>query len=124
MIEHTIFVVNSEPYFIWEVDLQARNRKFIDGIDTEYYYYITQTHIESEDEKRASIALRSSFHHAMETMFSLLGAYIQAPDCAYAWIAKCSNKDLRDFISKIGVPKKPIFTKLNVEKVSWESISK
>ncbi|RQW82350.1 MAG: hypothetical protein EHM79_18530 [Geobacter sp.] len=124
MIQNSIFVVNKEPYCIWEVDIVKRNDEFLDGIDTNYFEYLLKVHLESDDEKRAAIALRATLHHAMETMFSLLGAYIQAPDCAYAWIAKCSNKDLRQLVKKIGGYHNTLFTKLNVEQVSWESISK
>lgn len=83
-MENSIYVVNKEPYCIWEVDIKERNKEFLNGIDPEYFYYLAELHAGADDEKRAAIALRSTLHHAMETMFSLLGAYIQAPDCAYA----------------------------------------
>lgn len=98
--------------------------EFLEGIDTEYFDYIIKVHLGAEDEKRSSIALRTTLHHAMETFFSLLGAYIQAPNCAYAWIEKCSNKGLRDFIGKIEKSNNSLFTKLNIEKVSWENVAK
>lgn len=123
-MDSSIFVVNQEPYCIWEIDVQERNKEFLDGIDIDFFDYVVELHLNSDDEKRASIALRSTLHHAMETMFSLLGAYIQAPDCAYAWIAKCSNRELRDFIGSIGNYKNDLFTKLLIERVSWEEISK
>jgi len=53
-----------------------------------------------------------------------LGAYVQAPNCSYAWIAKCSNKDLRQVIGKINGVNNPLFTKLNIEHVSWDSVAK
>lgn len=123
-LQNSIFVVNEEPYCIWEVDLSERNKEFLDGIDTEYFDYAIKVHLEADDEKRASIALRTTFHHAMETMYSLLGAYIQAPDCAYAWIAKCSNKELRELVSKVGAFHNSVFTKLNIENVSWDEVAR
>lgn len=124
MVQNSIFVVNEEPYCIWEIDIAKRNGEFLDGIDVKYFDYLLNVHLESDDEKRAAIALRAALHHAMETMFSLLGAYIQAPDCAYAWIAKCSNNDLRQLVKNIGCYHNTLFTKLNIDQVSWESISK
>lgn len=123
-LHNSIFVVNEEPYRIWEVDLPKRNMEFLNSIDVEYFDYVIKTHLETEDEKRASIALRITLHHAIETLFLLLGAYIQAPDCAYAWIVKCSNKELRDFVSKVSGLSNSLFTKLNTEKVSWEEVAK
>lgn len=119
----SVFMVNEEPYCIWEVDLPERNREFLDGIDTEYLDYLLKVHGEAEDEKRASIALRSGLHHGMETMFSLLGAFIQAPDCVHAWIAKCSNKELRNIVKKIDGRNNKLFTKLNIDPVSWEGVA-
>ncbi len=119
-MQNSIFVVNEEPYCIWEVDIAERNSEFLEGIDTEYFNYLLNVYLESEDEKRAAIALRATLHHAMETMFSLLGAYIQAPNCSYAWIAKCSNKDLRMLVKNIGSYHNTLYTRLNIERVSWE----
>ncbi len=123
-MQSSIFLVNEEPYCIWEVDILERNNKFLDGIDTGYFNYIIETNSNVDDEKRASIVLRSTLYHAMETMFSLLGAYMQAPDCTYAWIAKCSNTQLRDLIEKINTPNNDVFTKLNIDEVSWNSLAK
>ena len=117
------FFVNEEPYCIWEVNLLERNNEFLEGIDTEYFDYALKVHTEADDDKRASIALRTTLHHAIETMFSLLGAYIQAPNCVYAWVAKCSNKDLRELVKKIGDFRNNIFTKSNIEKVTWEWVA-
>lgn len=122
-MQNSIFVVNREPFCIWEIDIRERNKEFLEGIDTEYFDYALKVHGEADDEKRASVALQTSLHHATEMLFLLLGAYIQAPDCAYAWIAKCSNADLRELLNKIGIGDKSIFTKLRVETVTWNNIA-
>ncbi len=124
MLQNSIFVVDEEPYCIWEVDLHKRNMEFLDGIDVEYFDYAIKSHLETDDEKRASITLRTTLHHAVETLFSLLCAYIQAPDCAYAWIAKCSNKELRYLVTKVSGFRNSLFTKLPIERVSWENVAK
>jgi hypothetical protein len=122
-LNNTIIVVNDEPYCVWEVDPKERNKEFFEGIDEGYFDYIVNTHLATEDEKRASISLRIAFHHSLETMFSLLGAYIQAPDCGYAWLAKCSNSDLRSIVKRISLHDNTLFTKLNIQDVSWEAIA-
>jgi len=123
-MDNAIFVVNQEPYCIWEISVQERNKEFLDGLDTDFFDYIVDLNLNAADKQRASMALRSTLHHAMETMFSLLGAYIQAPDCAYAWIAKCSNLELREFVGSISRYDKDLFTKLLIDKVSWGEVSK
>lgn len=122
-MQNSIFMVNEEPYCLWEVDIRERNKEFLEGIDTEYFDYALMVHLKADDEKRASIALRTTLHHATETLFSLLGAYIQAPDCAYAWVAKCSNKDLRELLNKIRIGNKRLFTKLEIERVTWSNVA-
>lgn len=122
-LQNTIIVVNEEPYCIWEVDLEKRNIEFIEGIDVNYFEYLLKVHSNAEDEKRASIALKTTLHHAVETFFSLLGAYIQAPDCVYAWVAKCSNTELRELIKRVDERDVSIFTKFNIEEISWESLA-
>jgi hypothetical protein len=123
MLQNSIFVVGAEPYCIWEVDIADRNREFLWGIDTEYFNYLLNVHLNAEDEKRAAIALRATLHHAMETMFSLLGAYIQAPHCVYAWIAKCSNTKLRKIVTEINNGSSNLHSPLGLEGVTWESVS-
>lgn len=122
-LQNTIIVVNEEPYCVWEIDLEKRNIEFIEGIDVDYFEYLLNVHLNAEDEKRASIALKTTLHHAVETFFSLLGAYIQAPECVYAWVAKCKNEELRSLVKKIAENDPSVFTKLNIEKVSWESLA-
>jgi hypothetical protein len=98
--------------------------EFLNGLDPDYFEYSLATHVATEDDKRASVALRVSLHHGIETLFSLLGAYVQAPDCAYAWIAKYSNADLRALVARIAQGDPNIFTKLNLTSVTWRSVAR
>lgn len=122
-MQSSIFTVNDSPYCLWEVDVAARNRTFLDGLDPEYFFYLLETYIGTEDEKRGLIALKIGLHHSIETLFSLLGAYVQAPDCAYAWIAKCSNTELRTFVCRVTQGDDGLITKLNLPNISWGGIA-
>lgn len=123
-MQSSIFAVNDEPFCLWEAEPEYRVRRFLDGIDIEFFGYSLQTHLRAEDEKRALVAIRLSLHHAIETMFSLLGAYVQAPDCPYAWIAKCSNGELREFTERVRRCDSTLISKLNLPDISWASVSK
>ncbi len=122
-MQSSAFAVNDEPYCLWEVDLAARTRAFLDGIDPDYFDYVLQAHTNTEDEKRALVAIRLSLHHATETMFSLLGSFVQAPDCPYAWIAKCSNPELRKFAERVSREDASLITKLSIPSISWTSVA-
>lgn len=117
------FIVNDEPYCLWGFDLEERNREFLKGLDADYFEYCLNLYSESEDDKRASVAIRLTLHHALETLYSLIGAYIQAPHCAYAWIAKCSTSDLRNLISRVNRGDKTIHTALNIPMVDWNNVA-
>jgi hypothetical protein len=122
-MQSSVFAVNDDPYCLWETDLAARNRAFLDGVDPEYFDYVLQTHINTEDEKHALVAIRLSLHHATEAMFSLLGSFVQAPDCPYAWIAKCSNSELWEFALRVNRNDSSLITKLNIPSISWATVA-
>ncbi len=122
-MQSSSFAVNDVPFCLWEIDLVGRTRAFLDGTDPDYFDYILQTHLNTEDEKRASVAIRLSLHHATETMFSLLGVFLQAADCPYAWIAKCSNNELRVFAERVNRGYPTLITKLNIPSIGWHSIA-
>ena len=123
-MQSSIFTVNDSPYCLWEADVADRNRAFLDGLDPEYFSYLLDTYIETEDEKRSLVALKIALHHSIETLFSLLGAFVQAPDCAYAWIAKCSNADLRTFVDRVTRGDASLISKLRLPDISWKSVAR
>jgi hypothetical protein len=97
-IQSRIFFVCDEPHCAWGWDLAERNLAFLDGIDEGYFEYIARTHhqhLEGEHAQRAAVALRANYHLCLETLFGLIGAALQAPDCAVGWVLKCSTTQLR-----------------------------
>lgn len=123
LLDDTIIMVNDEPYSIWDRDLCRLNIDFIKRIDVDYFDYLLKVHMSAEDEGRASVALRTTLHHATETLFSLLGAFIQAPDCVYGWLAKCRNEQLRALLIRINKQDSTIFNKFSMKEISWNAIS-
>ncbi len=122
-MQNTVFLVNNEPYCLWDEDLSARNSEFLRGLDPDFFDYATKSHLETEDEKRASVSLRLGLHHALETFFSLIGAYVQAPRCPYAWLAKCNTPALREVVSRIQSNDPTLRTLLTAPTASWEAVS-
>lgn len=122
-MQSSILIINDSPYCLWEANVADRNRAFLDGLDPEYFSYLLDTHIKTEDEKRSIVALKLGLHHSIETLFSLLGAFVQAPDCAYAWIAKCSNADLRIFVERVTTGDTSLISKLCLPNITWKSIA-
>ncbi|KUJ74703.1 hypothetical protein AVO42_04750 [Thiomicrospira sp. XS5] len=122
-MENVVFLVNEEPYCLWDIDLKTKNTSFIEGVDVEYFDYLVMLYLESSDSKRASVAIKTLQHHAMETFFSLLGCFLQAPNCGYAWIAKCKNRELREMVKNINAGTLKLHPFFKVDKVSWNVIA-
>jgi hypothetical protein len=47
------------------------------------------------------LALRTTYSQALETLFALLGAAVQAPWCVPAWLVAYRSQDLRNVVQKI-----------------------
>jgi hypothetical protein len=122
-MKQTIFAVGDEPYCLWENDVGERTREFLAGLDADFFSYVLQAHMETEDEKRASVAIRLALHHGTETLFSLLGAFVQAADCPYAWIAQCRTEELRKVVSRIGAGDDSLITRWEKPFLSWADVA-
>lgn len=86
-----IFVVGEKDAFcVWDPDFRERNLTFIESVDADYFMYLAAVHGEqiAEEPQHAAFALRTAYHHGLETFFSLLFAAVQAPRVAYAWVLK------------------------------------
>lgn len=104
----TPFCVLEKPYAVWDVDTAGKNRKFLAEFDANFYYRVAHLIINSpsangfsddptdqshQDRKDASALSRMLWHHGLETLIMLLGAYIQAPNAVHAYFLKCTNEN-------------------------------
>lgn len=83
------FVVNETPFVCWDWDLQEKNPDFLRGIDARFYQYVVGSNIEhlnGEHKHRAALSIRLAYSQALETLFALLGALVQAPACPLGWL--------------------------------------
>jgi hypothetical protein len=120
------FVVGDKPFCFWGFDLKARNLEFLNSFDPTYFEFLaTRAYQELDNEAKmhASILIRTSYYHSLETFFSLLGATIQAPHFVIGWIMKCGNTDLRDFIKRVNCGSNTILNRLLINRVSFDSLS-
>lgn len=99
-----VFAVVDEPYCVFEYDLDDLNRRFLRSIDATYFEYLAEVHgaaLATENRQRAAIALRTAYHHGIETLFTLLGAFIQAPLAVAAWMPRCGTAELRTLVERL-----------------------
>jgi hypothetical protein len=125
-MQYSVFAVDETPYCVWEYDLRERNLRFVESIDYRYFEYLAATHggnLEGEDRQRAAIALRTAYHHALETLFSLLCAAAQAPGCVVGWIQKCSSGQLRSLVRKIQEGRHHLYNRIGRSAITWRALS-
>ena len=123
-MKNVVFQVVDEPYCLWEEDLKVHTLAFLTGFDTGYFDHLLETHLNADDEARSAMALRVAYHHAMETLFSFLGALLQAPSAPQAWIAKCQNIQLYELVRRITNNDRELPTGLSIQSVSWDELAR
>ncbi len=130
-LQYSFFLVDERPFCLWDIDLKKRTLEFVDNLDPSYFEYIANLYVEHSDEndearnkesQHAALAMRTAFSQALETLFALISAMIQAPRCIAAWINLYQNHELRNVVDKIH-HRKPLLHQLKFELSSWTSIS-
>ena len=126
MIGYSQFAVLDAPYCVWDLEPKRRNLEFIERIDPQYFDYIADVNgeaLKGETSQYAATSLRIAYCHGLETLFALLGAIIQAPDCVVGWLQKYRPVQLRKLITAIFNRRSKIRCKLNIQSVTMEELS-
>jgi len=122
----SIFKVDEIPYCVWGYDLKARNLEHLKSYDHQYFKYVAELHItqlDGDNKQLAAMALRKEYHHALETLFSLLCSVIQAPACVYGWVLKCTSGQLKKLVKDISIGHPGIFNQYGWDSVTWDKLS-
>jgi len=125
VIQYRVFVVGDRPYCLWDTDISKRTLEFLDSIDPLYFEYIADAHLQAAVDKKsqpAAMLIRSSYSQALETLFALLCAMIQAPRCVPAWMTTYSIADLRHLVQTISTQGRPL-AQVIPPRFSWQSLS-
>lgn len=97
-------VVDETAMVFWDDDHARTQRHFLDHLDPGYFRYAARGHearLAGDDAAHAGIALRIAYSHAIEALFALIGAAVQAPHCPAGWVLKYRYIDLKNLIRKI-----------------------
>ena len=101
---YSTFAVDDRPLCVWTGNPDRPDRDFLDALDSEYFAFIGKRLwrlARTRHKGRAALALRASYHHAIETLVALLFAALQAPHCAVGWMHAYRVRDLRSLIRKL-----------------------
>lgn len=131
-MQYVKFVINERPVCVWDMDMKKLNSEYLQSINTEYFSFIAEQCLElingSENEKThklyASITLRHHYSMALETMFALIGAMLQSPQCVVGWMIKYRNSELEDIIKKINSDMQIMTLFKKFDSMNWENVSR
>ncbi len=121
-----LFTVGHSPFCVWDWDMPQTNLNFVKSIDGNYFEYIAEVHadnIEGDTRYQAATALRAAWYHGLETMFALICASLQAPECIVGWMEKYEPRVLRNMILSISKGTVDFIVKCPIYPVTWVSIS-
>lgn len=125
-MEIKVFTVDETPYACWDWDLESKNLEFLAGIDSDYFRYVAEAHaahLEGDDRHRAALSLRISYSQALEVLFSLLCATVQAPNCVVGWMISYKNFELSNVVRKI-TNSQPVHNRFKDGPISWDLLAK
>ena len=103
-VHYQLFKVDTDPHCVWDVKLREKNLEAINSIDPDYFLFLTDlyySHLQTANKDKAAMALRTTYYHAAETLFSLIAAAIQAPHCIYAWMLRYWPRHVRNIIEGV-----------------------
>jgi hypothetical protein len=126
-LQFCLFVVDERPVCLWDEDIRRQNTKFLDRLDSSYFDYLYGIHahvvnnatdLTGKDVQHSALAMRTAYSQALETLFALLGAAIQAYWCVPGWINAYTNAELYSLIGKIQ-NNLPVMSALEQESPGW-----
>lgn len=126
-MQYLRFVVGDTPYCIWDWDLREQNLSFLDSIDPDFFFHMAEVNVaslneENENSRHAALALRLFYSHGLETLLSLLGAAVQAPECVVGWLSLYRERHLKMVIDSL-FHHQPLLSRLSLDPPGWESLS-
>ncbi|MEA2573141.1 MAG: hypothetical protein QOH93_439 [Chloroflexia bacterium] len=119
------FMIDETPYCVWGLDLAQIDLAFLNTLNAAYFDHIASIHgplLEGDEAQYAATALRIAYSHALETLFALLAASIQAPHCIVAWMTKYKQVELESFVRKLH-GRKPIYSRMRIDPINWEVLA-
>lgn len=126
-MNHFTFVVNDEPYSLWDQDPGRRTAEFLDSIDPGFFSYLAEAHAENldsaEHKRRVATAARMAYLHGIETFMTLVGAAVQAPQAPYAWVPLAKTDLLRAVIERITKGDPTLHTELTQWNRTWDGLA-
>lgn len=124
---HFTFMVNDQPYCLWDLEPDKRTTEFLKSVDPGYFSYLAEAHAENIDaadnKRRVATAARMAYLHGIETLMTLAGAAVQAPQTPYAWVALAKTDLLRSVVERICKADSTLHAELHEWDRTWDGLA-
>lgn len=139
----TPFCVLKRPFVVWSDDVDRDCLEFLGRIDVEFYDRAARDIVNNlRDENPHEIDEKSSqnqrgnnrhqddvssivrllWHHGIETLVMLIGAYIQAPAAVHAYFIKCRTEDTLEIAKSLLYGRRPEYNRTNDADFNLENL--
>lgn len=127
MPESYPFCVLERPYVLWTYRLATERDAFLNSIDAEFYDRAVFLMVDPPDGVEASKEpdqpdnsqlLRLLWHHGMETLIMLLGAFMQAPSAPHAYFIRCKTEDVAQLAGSLATEEPLRYVRLKYDTFS------
>jgi hypothetical protein len=123
-----LFAVNESPFAVLNYN-ESDYRAFIESFQAHYFARnadlivsgLSKEDIEEEQKQLIATHLRIIYAQALETLFALTFAILQAPNCIQGWLIKYTSRDLHDLTQKV-FSKKSFPTRPKLTNYDWKDV--
>jgi len=128
------FCVLERAHMLWGHDVAQDNADFLEHVDAEFYWRAAHQLIglpsadgaleDEDDQERKDISslARLLWHHGVETLVMMLGAYMQAPGAVHGYFLKCRTEDAAGIAEILRGHQKPKFHRLSGDNFSLTNV--
>lgn len=116
-----VFRVFETPYQLVHLKLYETNLSYVKRFDPTYFLSVSKALEKVEDADQSKVAIRQLYAQELETLFSLLFAYLQAPSAIFAWVKLYRSDDLLKLVKNIQASGK-ISSEFRLADYSWTGI--
>lgn len=126
-LESVRFAILERPICVWDPHLGLLNRRFLAGLDPEFFLHhgpvVDAAGNDQRTALRDAITQRIVLGMALESLFALLGATIQAPDCVFGWLVQYRNDELVELVRRVNA-RQAVLALSPFKPATWESIAR
>ncbi len=127
---YRVFALDERVYTIADLDLANYNRKVVETLEPKWFLEAAGAHADDESDEALdrlpngpALAVRLTYHHALETFLAFLFAAYQAPEALPGWLRLYQARDLKALITKVNRGD-VVLNNWGMPRTSWQTLAR